>query len=157
MAGKQRIDLRSDVKTKPTAAMREAMAAAPVGDESAGEDPSVNELCARVCDTYATAAISTASRGSSKQVSPCAGEPPEDCVGCGACALVCPTGRVAQQRSAGAYTVWGTPSRARSAVLCEWWIRGGRRGRIPWPRRTTCRCGGIGWGRRARCGPSRAC
>jgi threonine aldolase len=38
------IDLFSDTKTKPTAAMREVMAQAPVGDERAGEDPSVNAL-----------------------------------------------------------------------------------------------------------------
>ena len=38
------IDLRSDTATRPTTAMREAIAEAPVGDEMLGEDPSVNEL-----------------------------------------------------------------------------------------------------------------
>ena len=38
------IDLRSDTVTKPTAAMREAMAAADVGDDVYGEDPTVNRL-----------------------------------------------------------------------------------------------------------------
>lgn len=38
------IDLRSDVKTRPSAAMRAAMAAAEVGDDHMGEDPTVNEL-----------------------------------------------------------------------------------------------------------------
>jgi threonine aldolase len=38
------IDLRSDTVTRPTPAMREAMAAAPVGDDVYGEDPSVNRL-----------------------------------------------------------------------------------------------------------------
>jgi threonine aldolase len=38
------IDLRSDTVTKPTPAMREAMAKAPVGDDVYGEDPSVNAL-----------------------------------------------------------------------------------------------------------------
>ncbi|NIF67553.1 low specificity L-threonine aldolase, partial [Burkholderia sp. Cy-647] len=33
------IDLYSDTQTRPTAAMRAAMAAAPVGDEQADEDP----------------------------------------------------------------------------------------------------------------------
>ena len=42
------IDLYSDTKTRPTEAMREAMARAPVGDEQKGEDPTVNALCARV-------------------------------------------------------------------------------------------------------------
>ncbi len=38
------IDLRSDTVTKPTPAMREAMATAEVGDDVYGEDPSVNRL-----------------------------------------------------------------------------------------------------------------
>ena len=42
------IDLRSDTVTRPTPAMREAMAAAPVGDDQYGEDPSVNALQERV-------------------------------------------------------------------------------------------------------------
>lgn len=40
----KRIDLRSDTVTKPTPAMREAMAAAEVGDDVYGEDPTVNRL-----------------------------------------------------------------------------------------------------------------
>jgi threonine aldolase len=42
------IDLRSDTVTRPTAAMREAMAAAPVGDDQYGEDPTANALQERV-------------------------------------------------------------------------------------------------------------
>ena len=42
------IDLRSDTVTRPTEAMRAAMAAAPVGDDQYGEDPLTNELQARV-------------------------------------------------------------------------------------------------------------
>ena len=38
------IDLRSDTVTKPTPAMREAMATAEVGDDVLGEDPTVNHL-----------------------------------------------------------------------------------------------------------------
>lgn len=50
MKSEIRIDLVSDTATRPTAAMREAMARAPVGDESRGEDPSVNALCQRVAE-----------------------------------------------------------------------------------------------------------
>jgi threonine aldolase len=42
------IDLRSDTVTRPTAAMREAMAAAPLGDDVFGDDPSVNALQLRI-------------------------------------------------------------------------------------------------------------
>jgi threonine aldolase len=38
------IDLRSDTVTQPSAAMRAAMAAAPVGDDVYGDDPTVNRL-----------------------------------------------------------------------------------------------------------------
>ncbi|MBC6941248.1 MAG: low-specificity L-threonine aldolase [Xanthomonadales bacterium] len=42
------IDLRSDTVTQPTAAMRAAMAAAAVGDDVYGEDPTVNALQQRL-------------------------------------------------------------------------------------------------------------
>ena len=42
------IDLRSDTVTKPTDAMRAAIAAAPVGDDQFGEDPTVNALQEKV-------------------------------------------------------------------------------------------------------------
>ena len=42
------IDLRSDTVTRPTAAMRAAMAAADVGDDVFGDDPTVNALQERI-------------------------------------------------------------------------------------------------------------
>ena len=42
------IDLRRDTVTRPTAAMRERMAAAEVGDDVFGDDPTVNALQARL-------------------------------------------------------------------------------------------------------------
>jgi threonine aldolase len=42
------IDLRSDTVTRPTAAMWDAMRAAPLGDDVFGDDPTVNALQARV-------------------------------------------------------------------------------------------------------------
>jgi threonine aldolase len=42
------IDLRSDTVTRPSAGMRAAMAAAEVGDDVFGEDPTVNKLQERV-------------------------------------------------------------------------------------------------------------
>ncbi len=44
------IDLRSDTVTKPTAAMRQAMAEAEVGDDVYGEDPTVNKLEQRAAE-----------------------------------------------------------------------------------------------------------
>jgi threonine aldolase len=42
------VDLRSDTVTRPTPAMRAAIAAAPVGDDVFGDDPTVNALQERV-------------------------------------------------------------------------------------------------------------
>src|SRR5688500_7964764 len=44
------IDLRSDQITRPSAAMREAMARAEVGDDVYGEDPTVRRLEERVAE-----------------------------------------------------------------------------------------------------------
>ena len=45
-----RIDLYSDTQTRPSRAMREAMANAEVGDEQRNEDPTVRELCSMVAE-----------------------------------------------------------------------------------------------------------
>ncbi len=45
-------DLRSDTVTKPSAKMRAAMAAADVGDDVYGEDPTINRLEARAAETF---------------------------------------------------------------------------------------------------------
>jgi len=46
------IDLRSDTVTRPSAAMRAAMAAAEVGDDVYGEDPTVNALEQRAAEVF---------------------------------------------------------------------------------------------------------
>ena len=46
------VDLRSDTVTRPTPAMRAAMAAADVGDDVYGEDPTVNRLQQRAAEIF---------------------------------------------------------------------------------------------------------
>jgi threonine aldolase len=46
------IDLRSDTMTRPTPGMRAAIAAAEVGDDMVGEDPTVNRLEARLAGLF---------------------------------------------------------------------------------------------------------
>ena len=46
------IDLRSDTVTRPTSAMRAAMAAAEVGDDVYGDDPTVNRLQAVAAERF---------------------------------------------------------------------------------------------------------
>lgn len=56
------IDLRSDTVTQPTAAMRHAMANAPVGDDVYGDDPTVNHLQEMAAEMFGfEAALFTAS------------------------------------------------------------------------------------------------
>jgi NAD-dependent dihydropyrimidine dehydrogenase PreA subunit/coenzyme F420-reducing hydrogenase delta subunit len=72
-------------------------------------------LCTRVCETYATGAITTVGRGAVKRVSSFGDQPPGECIGCGACVNVCPTGEVKGQRTASEYQVW---SRAFPTAIC---------------------------------------
>lgn len=63
------IDLRSDTVTKPTPAMREAMARADVGDDVYGEDPTAIELQRRVAEiTGKEAALFVTSGTMSNQI-----------------------------------------------------------------------------------------
>lgn len=50
MSNADTVDLRSDTITRPTPEMREVMAAAEVGDDVFGEDPTVNRLQQRVAE-----------------------------------------------------------------------------------------------------------
>lgn len=58
------IDLRSDTVTRPDAGMLAAMAAAPVGDDVYGEDPSVAELEAHVAGLFGKEAALFCATGS---------------------------------------------------------------------------------------------
>ncbi|CAM3126932.1 threonine aldolase family protein [Stackebrandtia soli] len=63
------LDLRSDTVTRPTAAMRQAMANADVGDDVYGEDPTVNALEALVADMFGhEAALFTPSGSMANQI-----------------------------------------------------------------------------------------
>jgi len=50
------VDLRSDTVTRPTAAMRKAMAEAEVGDDVYGDDPTVHKLQDRIAQLFGTEA-----------------------------------------------------------------------------------------------------
>ena len=74
-------------------------------DENA-DDCILCGLCTRVCEAYATSAISTLNRGATKSIGAFDEKSPDDCVGCGACALICPTGNIAQLRAREGYEIW---------------------------------------------------
>jgi threonine aldolase len=58
------VDLRSDTVTRPSAAMRQAMATAEVGDDVFGDDPTVNALEKKVADLFGHEAALFAPSGS---------------------------------------------------------------------------------------------
>ncbi|MBI3892896.1 MAG: (2Fe-2S)-binding protein [Candidatus Wallbacteria bacterium] len=64
-------------------------------------------LCTRVCAAAGFHAISTLGRGAEARVGGPGGQPPQDCVGCAACAHVCPTGHIALEESGSRRGIWG--------------------------------------------------
>ncbi len=80
-----------------------------------GNDCILCGLCTRACEAYATTAIGTSRRGADKQVGPFNDQPPDTCVGCGACAMVCPTGFIEAERTATDYRIW---DRAFPTAIC---------------------------------------
>ncbi len=64
-------------------------------------------LCVRVCEKAATAAITTVNRGHRREVGTPFGDPPPDCIGCLACAHVCPTGHITFTEAGLTRTIWG--------------------------------------------------
>jgi len=83
-----------------------------VNTEGLSVDPEADNcilcgLCTRLCETYVTSAITTYGRGSAKAIGTFAGAPPAECVGCGSCALICPTDNIPAQRTSTGYEIWG--------------------------------------------------
>jgi bidirectional [NiFe] hydrogenase diaphorase subunit len=83
------------------------------------------DMCVRVCEERSTSALAHAGRGADREVNP----PTGDCVGCGACALICPTDFIAFKRGDGMTLVWErefpiavcavNPDMCRACGLCE--------------------------------------
>lgn len=64
-------------------------------------------LCTRVCDHIGVSAISSVNRGWGREIAPPFHEPPPDCVGCLACAEICPTDYIPYTDSNLRREIWG--------------------------------------------------
>ncbi len=64
-------------------------------------------LCTRACDRLGLSAIAMVDRGISREVAPPFRQPPPDCIGCLACAEICPTGHIPYTTTSLGRTIWG--------------------------------------------------
>ncbi len=64
-------------------------------------------LCTRVCDHLGISAISMVDRGIGREVAPPFKEPPPDCIGCLACAEICPTDHIDYTSTHSRREIWG--------------------------------------------------
>ena len=64
-------------------------------------------LCVKACEEIGVNAISTSGRGTGKRVATPYEEPSTVCIGCGACAAVCPTGAIEMEEKDGTRRIWG--------------------------------------------------
>jgi len=72
-----------------------------------GEKCMVCGLCVRACSSLGSGAISTVNRGITKKISTPYDEPSAACIGCSACASVCPTGYIGVEEYEGLRIIWG--------------------------------------------------
>lgn len=81
-----------------------------------GDDCILCALCTRVCDEMGFHAISTVDRGHGKEVAPPLHKAPPACVGCLACAQICPTNFIKYTDTGDTRTIWG---RTFEMLKCE--------------------------------------
>ncbi len=73
-------------------------------------------LCVKACEELGSSAISTVNRGVTKKVSTPYDEPSSQCIGCGACASVCPTDAIRIEESEDTRTIW---NKTFKLIKCE--------------------------------------
>ncbi len=75
-------------------------------------------LCVKACETMGTNAIYTVFRGAAKKVGTPFDEPSEPCIGCGACASVCPTNAIEYLEENGTRAIWGKTFKMVQCKAC---------------------------------------
>ncbi len=75
-------------------------------------------LCVKACAELSVGAISTVSRGVTKEIATPYHEPSSVCVGCGSCAAVCPTRAIELTETETERTIWGKTFRLLRCASC---------------------------------------
>lgn len=75
-------------------------------------------LCVKACEKVGTSAIATVNRGVTKKISTPYDEPSSVCIGCGACAYVCPTEAITISESNGNRRIWGKEFELLKCEVC---------------------------------------
>jgi NADH dehydrogenase/NADH:ubiquinone oxidoreductase subunit G len=75
-------------------------------------------LCTRICESAATAAIATVKRGHEREVGTPFGGPPPDCIGCLACAHICPTGHIEFHETGATRKIWERTFELARCTVC---------------------------------------
>ena len=76
-------------------------------------------LCVKACIEVGPGCIGTIKRGVYKKIAPPFEEPPDDCVGCGACAEVCPTGHIHMEDYGGVRIIWNKEFEMLRCSVCD--------------------------------------
>jgi bidirectional [NiFe] hydrogenase diaphorase subunit len=75
-------------------------------------------LCTRACDAVGASAISSVNRGAGREIAPPFDQPPPDCIGCLACAEICPTGCIPYESSDETRAIWGRTFEMQRCTSC---------------------------------------
>lgn len=75
-------------------------------------------LCVRACEAYGSSALSFINRGWEREVSTPFSEPSLFCVGCGACAEICPVNAISMEDKDGIRTIWGREFVLQKCRIC---------------------------------------
>lgn len=94
-----------------------------VGDYSRFDIDKGNEcimcgLCVKACEELGCNAIATINRGTTKKIATPYEEPSIECIGCGSCASVCPTGCIKIEEGYGTRKIWDREFELLKCSVC---------------------------------------